>query len=170
MDFNYLKTMDDDSLFARLEELLAKLNEMQEKDAVLSKAKDARELSNVAHLVDNLKAELDRYEEIKRQAKQDIRKAAESRENTHLAQGSDSETLALLHMYTDLSSSRLSSLQKAELNLKNILEQGTLTLDTPLEELALKDEAFFSLQEEVRTYQAEYLAVYEECKRRENIA
>ena len=85
MEFDYLKDIDDESLFHRLEDLLAKLEQIQEKDALLTKATCARELINANDLVKELKTELDGYEKIKDQARQDIKKSIDEREDKHTA-------------------------------------------------------------------------------------
>lgn len=166
--------LDDDSLFARLESLLVRVGEMQEKDAQLITARQAREVKEKAALVEKIDAEITHYQEVQARAKQDIKRATEKEQSDNpeeLAQAEKSklEAAALLRMYADLYSYRLSSLERAQTQLQQLLKESALSLDDALNDLALNDEQFQALDTEVRTFQAEYLSVYEECKKREDL-
>jgi hypothetical protein len=145
--------------FERLEELLAMLDEMREKDAALVKAYKARELCNLAKHAQRLEDELKGYEAIRDKALHDAKIA-----NVCGDKENESKALALLRMYSDLYALRLAPQQRAKEALAAALAESPLSLSDPLDELAMDDDSFSALEESVNAYREEYLACYELCK------
>lgn len=156
------KQLDDEQLFAHLETLLDRLPFIQEMDAKLSLAKEARELLELSARVQDLEEEIQGYEKIKQQAIQDIADAKESGKNEV-----EGQSLSLLRMYSDLHSARLAPLQRAEQGLNNLLKESSLKLSDDLKTYALDDSEYLKLENEVRSFRKEYLEVYDLCLEKE---
>ncbi|MDR0514972.1 MAG: hypothetical protein LBG81_07410 [Coriobacteriaceae bacterium] len=150
---------DADTAFARLEELLAQLEEIQEKDALLTQAREARELRDLKKRAAALEEEVRGYEEIKNKAIVDAKAANDAGD-----QEAEGKALALLRMYSELYSVRLAPQQRAAEAWRKAQEQSTLGTDAPLDDLTLEDGHYAALEKEVRDYREEYLACYELCK------
>jgi hypothetical protein len=151
-------TRDGDSAFARLEELVAKLPEIQERDKVLMLAREARNLLAIDKRIGLLRNEIANYDQIFQQALLDAKAAMDS---------GDKEVydynFALIQIYNDLKGSRQAPLQRSEDELRKLLKASGLTLDDSLSEYALSDEDYQALEDEILIFQEEYKTVYEYC-------
>jgi uncharacterized protein YecE (DUF72 family) len=151
-----------DQAFAHLEELLERLPEIQEKDTRLTTAREARELLELQERSTRLTTEIAEYESIRDKALRDA-KAASDAGDAQL----EGQSLALLRMYSDLHMTRLAPMQRAQNALWEMLEQSSLSSDDPLADLALSEQEYTALEEELRAYQLDYQKTYEFCEKAE---
>jgi hypothetical protein len=150
--------LDADAAFARLEELVALLPEIQTRDQQLLRAREARELLELdrrAHLLIN---EIAGYERIFNQALLDAKVASDVGDPE-----AEGHNLALVRMYNELKYTRLATKERAENDLREALKRSDLSLNDPLVELALSDEDYQALENNIHAYQQEYQQVYEFC-------
>lgn len=154
-----MPAMDADTAFARLEELLTSLPQVQEKDKLLLRAREARNLLTIERQTRLLQAEMAGYERVFNQALLDAKAASDAGDEE-----AEGENLSIVRAYNELKYTRLGAVQRSENELCEALKTSGLTLDDPLAEYALSDEDYQALENEIVTFQEEYTTVYEYCK------
>ncbi|MDR3315307.1 MAG: hypothetical protein LBS98_02320 [Coriobacteriales bacterium] len=150
--------MDADAAFARLDELVSLLPVIQEKDARLMRAREARRLLKADKLARILEKELKDYQNTYNAALRDAKKAADADDHE-----GEARNLSIVRAYSELISLRLAPEQRAKSDLRKLLEAIALHLDDPLEDYALSDEDFTALEQEILAYQEDYRQVYALC-------
>jgi hypothetical protein len=152
--------LDADQAFARLDELISRLPDMQEADARFMRARKARGLREARDHAAALEAEIEGYQTTLDQALVAAKASAD-------ADDSDAAAHKLLQVraYDELRYTRLATAQRAQDKLRDLLKTGTLTLEDPLDEYALSDAEYAALESQLLSFQAEYLQVFKHCKR-----
>ena len=148
-----------DADFAHLEELLKELPAIQAEDARLLVAREARSLREAQRRAHELERELDGYDQLVKSSLRDAKCASDAGDGE-----AEGYHLGVLRMNKELHYTRLASLQRAQDALRDALKTGTLSLDDPLEELALADEEYEALELRIRSFRDDYLATYERCQ------
>ncbi|MDR3053765.1 MAG: hypothetical protein LBU48_07890 [Coriobacteriales bacterium] len=152
------EAIDADSAFARLEKLVAMLPQIQRRDTLLLRAREARNLLEIDARTRMLQNEIAGYERVLNQALLDAKAASETGD----ADG-ESRQLSIVRAYNELKYTRLSAMQRSENGLREALKASELTLEDPLAEYALGDEDFLALEAEIHDYQEEYQRLYDYC-------
>jgi hypothetical protein len=150
--------MDADAAFARLEELVAMLPDIQTRDQLLMRAREARNLLDIQERTRLFKNEIAGYKRIFDQALRDAKTASDTGDTD-----AEGYNLALVRMYDELRYTRLATMERAENELREMLAHSELTLDDPLASYALSDEEYQRLEDGIHAYQEEYQKLYEYC-------
>jgi hypothetical protein len=158
------KQIDADAAFAHLEELVEGLASIQEKDGLLARAREARELIALRDKARVYEEEIEGYRSAYKQAIRDARKAADADDKDL-----EGRSLVLVRAYNEMEQSRLAIMQHAQDDVRRALKSGTLTLEDPLEEIALNDEEYDSLKNEIEAFQTDYQKTYELCTELEGL-
>jgi hypothetical protein len=153
-----------DAAFAHLEELLARLADIQEKDARLTQARAARELIALREEADAAAAAAERHEALFLQALRDAKRAADAGDKEE-----EGRNLALVRMYDDLRHSKKAPMERARTAFTQRLKATGLAPDAPLVDRALSDEEYAALTAEVTAYQEDYARTYAFCKEAEGV-
>ena len=156
--------VSDDEAFELLKQLLNKLPRMQRTDERYRRASQARLLLEKDEEARLLSGEIDGYDAAIDQALTNARAAADADDKE-----AEGHNLGLIKMYSELKSSRLAVMQRAQDALRDALKIGNLTLDDPLLEFRLSDDEYAGLEQELLDYQEQYLEVYEHCRRIEGL-
>jgi hypothetical protein len=170
------EVLSEDAAFRRLEELVAELPAMEQQGQRLSAAREARQLRQLAAHYRGLDAEWQRitseyeallnseHERSKGEQPAGEQLADEQPSEGQPSTGSNEATLAKLRYLSEYIAVRRTPHTRAHEALEAALQSGTLTLDSPLDELALSDEDFAALEQLVADYQAEYRQVLARCQ------
>ncbi|MDR1013362.1 MAG: hypothetical protein LBL86_00010 [Coriobacteriales bacterium] len=153
-----------DAAFAHLEELLGRLEDIQEKDTQLARAREARELIALREEAHAAAAASERHEELFLQALRDAKRASDADDKEE-----EGRNLALVRMYDDLRHSKKAPMERARTAFAQRLKAVGLAPDAPLEDHALSDEELAALTAEVTAYQDDYARTYAFCKEAEEI-
>jgi hypothetical protein len=154
---------DVEEAFARLEQLVDELPLIQEQDARLTRARDARVLREARERADFLQAEIEGYQHNIDKALKEAKAAADRGDVDE-----EGRNLGLLRMQDELRYTRLAAAQRAQDELRRLLEQGTLTLEDPLDDYALADDEYAALDARIRAFQEEYHRVFTRCQQLED--
>jgi hypothetical protein len=170
-----------DEAFAKLEELVAKIPEIQLIDAKLQQAKNARQLTQLDATYKSYKLEIEGYENAIEQARIEVWKTTNKSEDegvkaTNATEATTSEeatepevrrsrALLLMRAYTELRMTRLHLLEKAKAALDRALKDFDLELNDKLPELALTDDEFEQLGRILDDFKTEYQELYDFCNK-----
>lgn len=155
------KPSSEDEAFTRLEELLAQLPAMEKNGERLATAREARALRDLQNISSALTKE---WEQLNAEC-QDLRIEERSlREESKVDTKRYATVIAKIRYLSELIAVRQAPYTRARKALEDALETGTLTLDSPLDTLALSDETFDGLEKLVTHYQQEYVAVLARCE------
>ncbi|MDR2196790.1 MAG: hypothetical protein LBO07_02370 [Coriobacteriales bacterium] len=158
------EVLDADAAFARLEELLALLPAIQAEDQRLTRARNARCLRQADARARYFEAQITQIETTRDQALLAGKKASD--EGNAAEEGRHA---GLARMCQELYYTRLHSMQKAQDERRDLLQQSDLTLEDPLDEYALADEEYEALEARIRDFQEEYQQLYALCLRLEGL-
>jgi rhamnose utilization protein RhaD (predicted bifunctional aldolase and dehydrogenase) len=153
-----------DAAFARLAELLEQLPAIQEADARLTRAHNARKLREAHERATTLEAEIVGYETMRDQALMDAKAAADIDDST-----TEAHKLVAVRAYDELRYTRLATMQRSQNELRQLLKAGPLALEDPLDEYALVDAEYRALETRVNNFQEEYQRLFEYCRRLEGL-
>lgn len=156
--------VSDEKAFELLEQLINKLPQVQHRDERYKRASAARMILEKAEEARVLAEEIERYDRAMDKALIDAKAAADSDDKE-----AEGHHLGLIRMHSELKSSRLATMQRAQDALRDALKANRMTLDDPLLEYRLSDEEYSDLEQELLEYQAQYLEVYEHCRRIEGL-
>lgn len=153
-------TMNDDELFAHLQELMAGLSEMQEKGAVLARACAAAEVAKRAHYYEGQKNELNGI----------LSEMAEYERARDLAieQGDlarEEELRALILTCGTQRGIRKGAADAAKRELDQALSDGGFASCEEARAVRLSEPDLTSLSAEIEAYQADYAETLAACER-----
>ena len=154
--------LNPDTAFLHLEELIAKLPEIQEKDRRLFRARNARSLIEVIERTRAFEAEIKHYDETIAQALLDVKQAVDRDDKEE-----ESRNLAIVRMYNELRYTRLAPMQRSENELRELLKVTKMTEADPLAEFSLTDEELAGLEREVESFRDDYQRTFKFCQRLE---
>jgi hypothetical protein len=147
--------------FSRLEALMVRLDEMQEKGVCLSRAREARRLLSLREQSRILEHEYAQYQRVYHSA---LAAAAEAEK-----QG-DQRTLArergIARGYAELIATRTAPLQRVRCDLAREEEANTFASGSSAEaqDAALDEATFAALEQEIASYQQNFQETYALCK------
>jgi hypothetical protein len=144
--------------------MVAQLPAIQQEDACLSRAREARALRKAAESAALLETEIEHYQQTIDKALVDARAASDRQDKDE-----EGSSLALLRMYTELRYTRLAAMERSRDKLRDLLRQGTLTLDDPLDDYALSDGEYGGLASRIQDFQEEYQHLYALCRHLEGL-
>jgi uncharacterized protein YecE (DUF72 family) len=150
--------------FAQLEKMVEELPVIQKEDARLSCAREARRLREAQKRATLLTAELEGYERTIDTALRDGKAAADRGDTKE-----EGRNLGLVRMTKEMHYTRLATQQRAQDELRKLLRQGTLTLEDALDDYALSDEEYETLEARVRDFREEYQRLYALCRHFEGL-
>lgn len=153
-------TMNDDELFEHLQELMAELPAMQEKGAVLAKARAAAEVSKRAHYYEGQKNELDGI----------LSEMAEhERERAIAIEQGDCEReeaqRALILTCGTQRGIRKGATDAAKREIEQALSDGGFASCEEADAARLSESDLASLSSEIEAYQADYAETLAACER-----
>jgi hypothetical protein len=149
-----------DKAFGQLEALYARLPAMQEKGRKLGAAREARALRGLKAHLEALERE---WERLDAECRRLMAEEHMLREEAPLDDGGLGLVRARIRPVAEIVALRRAPLAQAREALERALAQGSLSLDDPLDELALPDEDFEALERDVAAYQEAYALAYGQC-------
>lgn len=153
-------TMNDEELFEHLRELVAELPAMQEKGAVLARARAAAEVSKRAHYYEGQENELhgilSEMAEHERERAIAIEQGDREREE---------EQRALILMCGTQRGIRKGAADAAKRELEQVLSDGGFASCKEADAARLSESDLASLSSEIEAYQADYAETLAACKR-----
>ncbi|MDR3053386.1 MAG: hypothetical protein LBU48_05955 [Coriobacteriales bacterium] len=134
---------------------------MEARGARLATAREARQLRQ---LNDDYCARTVEWELINAECQELMHEEEALREDAKTKTERYGTVVARIRFLSELIAVRQAPHARAHKALDATLETGALTLDDPLDDLALDDDGFFSLEQAITNYQQEYAAILSRCK------
>ncbi|MDR1013366.1 MAG: hypothetical protein LBL86_00030 [Coriobacteriales bacterium] len=150
-----------DEAFEQLAALYARLPAMQEKGRELRAAREARALRGLRAHLDALERE---WERLDSECRRLMAEEHALREDARPDDGALGLVRARIRHVAETVALRRAPLAQAREALAEALAQGSLSLDDPLDALALPDGDFDALERDVTVYQEAYALAYGQCK------